>query len=477
MPVSPTNSKKKLHQEKKDEKAYTSSEVEQLIQERTTELQKRNDTLQKENSRLREAEEALGAIRRGEVDAILVSTNEGEQVFTLKGAEYPYRVVIEQMQEGAANLADDGTILYCNASFARLLQVPLDEIIGRNIRPYILTSDWERFSALWDRSSNGGSQGEILLKARGNRVIPVFFSISPLQLEEERISSVVVTDLTEMKRAEADLYNAYAELDTRVQERTLELTNVNDQLQMEITERKRTEEALKEYAQKLKRSNEDLERFAYISSHDLQEPLRTMITFTQLLERRYKGKLDPDADEYIQYLVSGGKRMQALVQDLLEFSRVNTKGAGFRPTNATTVVDDALAFLHSKAHENGATITYDELPSVMADPGQLQMVFQNLISNAIKFRKPDVPPEIHISAQKQDGMIQFTVKDNGIGIEPQYFEKIFVIFQRLHGMDQYEGTGIGLAIVKRIIDRHGGRIWVESEPGKGSTFHFTVPAA
>jgi PAS domain S-box-containing protein len=333
MPVSPTNSKKKLHQEKKDEKAYTSSEVEQLIQERTTELQKRNDTLQKENSRLREAEEALGAIRRGEVDAILVSTNEGEQVFTLKGAEYPYRVVIEQMQEGAANLADDGTILYCNASFARLLQVPLDEIIGRNIRPYILTSDWERFSALWDRSSNGGSQGEILLKARGNRVIPVFFSISPLQLEEERISSVVVTDLTEMKRAEADLYNAYAELDTRVQERTLELTNVNDQLQMEITERKRTEEALKEYAENLKRSNEDLERFAYISSHDLQEPLRTMITFTQLLERDTKAnwiRMPMNTSNISSTAVSGCN----LVQDLLEFSRVNTKGAGFRPTNA-----------------------------------------------------------------------------------------------------------------------------------------------
>jgi light-regulated signal transduction histidine kinase (bacteriophytochrome) len=246
---------------------------------------------------------------------------------------------------------------------------------------------------------------------------------------------------------------------------------------MDITERKRAKIALKEYAERLKRSNEDLERFAYISSHDLQEPLRTLVTFTQLLERRYQGKLDPDADEYLHYIVSAGKRMQTLIQDLLEFSRVNTKGAEIRPTDAKAVVDDALALLHAKTQENGATIRYDPLPTVMADPVQLRQVFSNLISNAIKFGKPGVPPEIRIFAKKQDGMVQFSVRDNGIGIEPQYYDRIFVIFQRLHGMDTYEGTGIGLAIVKRIIERHGGRIWVESEPGKGSTFHFTVPAA
>ncbi len=244
----------------------------------------------------------------------------------------------------------------------------------------------------------------------------------------------------------------------------------------DITERKRAEEALKEYAQKLQRSNEDLERFAYISSHDLQEPLRTMVTFTQLLEKRYRSQLDTDADEYLHYIVGAGKRMQTLINDLLEFARVNTKGGDFHPTDATAVVEDALAFIHSKTEENGATITHDPLPRVIADANQLRQVFQNLVSNAIKFRRPDVPPAIHISAQRQDGMVRFSVTDNGIGIEPQYYDRIFVIFQRLHGMDAYEGTGIGLAIVKRIIDRHKGRIWVESEPGKGSTFYFTVPA-
>jgi len=245
----------------------------------------------------------------------------------------------------------------------------------------------------------------------------------------------------------------------------------------DVTEGKRAELTLKEYANRLKQSNEDLERFAYISSHDLQEPLRAIVSYTQLLERRYKDNLDRDADEYLHYIVDGGKRMQDLIHDLLEFSRVNTKGGKFRTIEANAVVEDTLAALLPQTQAAGVTIIVDPLPAVMADPVQLRQVFQNLISNALKFRKPDVPVEIHISAEQLKDKVEFSVADNGIGIEPQYFEKIFVIFQRLHAMDKYEGTGIGLAIVKRIIDRHGGRIWVESEPGKGSTFHFTIPAA
>ncbi len=245
----------------------------------------------------------------------------------------------------------------------------------------------------------------------------------------------------------------------------------------DVTESKRADAELKEYAERLKQSNEDLERFAYISSHDLQEPLRTMVTFSQLLDRRYRGRLDKDADEYLHYITGAGRRMQRLITDLLEFSRVNTKGAKLRSTDATTILEEALAFLHAKTHENGAEVTCDPLPMVMADAVQLRQVFQNLIGNAIKFRRPDVHPAIHISAERRNGMVQFSVADNGIGIEPQYYEKIFVIFQRLHGQETYEGTGIGLALVKRIVERHGGGIWVESEPGNGTTFHFTLPAA
>ncbi len=244
----------------------------------------------------------------------------------------------------------------------------------------------------------------------------------------------------------------------------------------DITERKRSEEALKEYAETLKRSNEDLERFAYAASHDLQEPLRTIVVFSQLLEKRYAGQLDRDANEYIRFVVDAGRRMQELIDDLLEFSRVTTRGATFTRTDAEGVLQGVLENLRTTLDEQGASITYGALPPVMADAVQLGQVFQNLISNAVKFRRPDVPPVIRISARRQDRMVQFSVQDNGIRIEPRYFGRIFVIFQRLHDREKYPGTGIGLALVKRIVERHGGCVWVESEPGVGSTFHFTIPA-
>jgi PAS domain S-box-containing protein len=237
------------------------------------------------------------------------------------------------------------------------------------------------------------------------------------------------------------------------------------------------EHELKASNDALRQSNEDLERFAYVASHDLQEPLRSMVSFTQLLERRYKGKLDMDADEYIRFIVNSGARLQALINDLLEFSRASTRGAELQPTDTEAIVKESLINLQLVIEESGAVVTHDTLPDVIADPVQLRQVFANLISNAIKFRRPGLPPKIHIAAQKKGGMVQFSISDNGIGIEPRYHDRIFVIFQRLHARDQYEGTGIGLAIVKRIIERHGGQIWVESEPGKGSTFHFSLPHA
>jgi PAS domain S-box-containing protein len=244
----------------------------------------------------------------------------------------------------------------------------------------------------------------------------------------------------------------------------------------DITERKEAEEKIREYVESLKRSNEDLERFAYIASHDLQEPLRNVVSFSQLLLRRYQGKLNADADEYIGYIVEGGKRMQALVQDLLEYSRVSTRGQEFRPTNPNDLVDQVIQNLYTQVQESDAVITTDPLPTVEADPGQLGLIFQNLIANALKFHR-DEPPRIHIFAVRENTMWKFAIKDNGIGIDPAFYDRIFVIFQRLHTMDKYPGTGVGLAIVKKIIERHGGKIWVESEVGKGSTFYFTLPVS
>jgi signal transduction histidine kinase len=242
----------------------------------------------------------------------------------------------------------------------------------------------------------------------------------------------------------------------------------------DITARTNAEETLQEYADRLKRSNEDLERFAYIASHDLQEPLRNVVSFAQLLSRRYQGKLNPDADEYIGYIVEGGKRMQALVSDLLDYSRVNTRGQAFQPVNTNDLVDHVIQNLYSQVQESNAVIMTDSLPVVEVDPGQLEMVFQNLIGNAIKFRKNGIAPHIHISAEKTGDTWKFAIKDNGIGIDPAFHDRIFVIFQRLHTRDKYPGTGVGLAIVKRIIERHGGKIWVESEAESGSTFYFTL---
>ncbi|MGF7118215.1 PAS domain-containing sensor histidine kinase [Methanobacterium oryzae] len=243
----------------------------------------------------------------------------------------------------------------------------------------------------------------------------------------------------------------------------------------DITDRKRAEERLKDTINELERSNYELQQFAYITSHDLQEPLRTIASYAGLLKRRYEGQLDKDADDFIEFMVSGASRMKEMIQGLLDYSRVGTKGEKFTIFNAQKSLDFALTNLKLSIEENDAEITYDELPDIFADEDQITRVFQNLIGNAIKFRKEDETPKIHVSAQKEDNEYFFSVSDNSIGMEQEYGDKIFEIFKRLHAIGEYEGTGIGLAIVKRIIERHGGRIWVESELGKGSTFYFTLP--
>jgi len=287
----------------------------------------------------------------------------------------------------------------------------------------------------------------------------------------------------------------------------------------DITEPKRAENQLKQTVADLARSNAELQQFAYVASHDLQEPLRMVSSYVTLLEQRYKDKLDADADEFITYAVDGAKRMYTLINDLLAYSRVGTCGREFEPTACEAVLATTLANLKAPIEENEAVVTHDPLPSVMANETQLVQLFQNLIGNALKFRG-EHPPQIHVSAQKteefrdssstsqvakddgleistQQSAIQnpnfkvgnpksaignpqssewvFSVRDNGIGIDPEHAKRIFVIFQRLHGKGEYSGTGIGLAVCKKIVERHRGRIWVESEPRQGTTFYFTIP--
>jgi signal transduction histidine kinase len=258
--------------------------------------------------------------------------------------------------------------------------------------------------------------------------------------------------------------------------RTCALTASNRRLKIEVGERQRAEKAQAELSQELARSNRELEQMAYVASHDLQEPLRMVASYLQLLEKKYQDRLDADAHEYIDFAVDGAKRMQTLINDLLKYSRAGSAASPLQATDCTAVVQTALRSLRLAIEESGAQVEHGKLPVVMGDAAQLTQLFQNLIANAIKFRSGHAP-RIVVRAEPEDGMWCFAVQDNGIGIEPEYFDRIFVMFQRLHSRSAYPGTGIGLAICKKIVERHGGRIWVESQPGQGTVFKFTLPQA
>jgi light-regulated signal transduction histidine kinase (bacteriophytochrome) len=251
----------------------------------------------------------------------------------------------------------------------------------------------------------------------------------------------------------------------------------NEDLRREVFERRQAEQALVDRTKELARSNADLEQFAYVASHDLQEPLRMVSTYVQLFEKRYRGQVDEQAERYIQYAVEGARRMSLLIGDLLEYSRVGRDAPPPGVVSAEQALERAVFDVRAVIEESGAALSHDPLPEVVADAGQLARVFQNLLGNAIKFRAPGVPPRIHVTAARRGDDWLFGVEDNGIGIAPQHAERVFVIFQRLHERAQYPGTGIGLAICKKVVERHGGRIWVESEPGRGATFRFTLPAS
>jgi len=754
-------------------------------------------------ARLAEAEETLRAIYEGEVDALVVKTPEGEQVFTLKGAETPYRLLLEEMNEGALTLAADGTVLFCNGRFGVMVRRPMEHIVAASCQQCFSPGHYAAFQRLLKEAQAGGAKGDFTLLAADGSGMPVEVSVRPLKLHEADGYCVLVTDITRRKLSERGLIEANEELESRVRERTFELTVANEQLQQrhrtlkalqessqammratsetgylnevcktviancgyamvwvgfaeqdeartvrpaaaagfeegfletlkiswgdnergrcvtgtairtgklclsrnmqcdpalvpwraeihkhgvssclaipllsgdraigsltiysqdadafqedetrllsqladDVTysirslrafsqrlraerrtellaetagrllgsadpqrvveelcgkvlefldcqvffnflmddrlqrfhlnvcagipkleaekiewldpcaalcgasaregcrfvagniqessdpriewlkrhgtkacachplmaadhllgtlsfatrtrkdfteeelsfmkavadlvatamERKRTLAALEFTAEEVKRSNRELDQFAYSISHDLQEPLNAVTGYMSLLEKRSAQNLDPKALEFVHGAVEGAERMGQLISDLLVLSRVGGRGGPFLPASMDAILDDALRSLQIRIKSAQAKVTRDALPTLTVDAAQVTVVFQNLIGNAIKFRG-ERPPEIHVGAQKEPGRWVFSVRDNGIGIEPQYFERIFQIFQRLHTRRQYPGTGAGLALCKRIVERHDGAIWVESQPGQGSTFHFSLP--
>ncbi len=370
-----------------------------------------------------------------------------------------YHELYEDAPVGYFSLSRDGIIRNVNAEGAKLLGLKKDKVITRGFNRFIpINCQNIYYYYLANAIDSGKMQNFELELLRDNLIFYVQMRIVPLYGKINEKYRIVIVDITELKETQMELKEARDFLDFKVQERTRELNVSVDEL---------------------KRSNEELQQFAYVASHDLQEPLRTISSFTQLLERRYKDKLDSDADEFIDYVVDAAQRMQQMIIDLLEYSRVISKGGEFKEIDANESLDAALFNLKGLIEECNVEVTHDELPEIIADQGQITKVFQNLISNSIKFSKPDKPPKIHISAKEDQDKNEyvFSVQDNGIGMDPQYAERIFTIFQRLHTMDEYQGTGIGLSIVKRIVERHGGHIWVESELGKGSTFYFSIPYA
>jgi PAS domain S-box-containing protein len=377
--------------------------------------------------RLEEAEETLEAIRNGEVDALVVSGTESDQVYTLDGSDRAYRILFETMNEGAAILGSDGTVLFCNGKLTAMLRAPMETILGGSIFPFVTEKCAPVVADLLEKGLQSSQKMEITLKSRDGTLVPCQISSSPFLVEDAANICVIFTDLTERKQVEANLI----------------------------------------------RSNKDLAQFAYVASHDLQEPLRNVINCLQILEKKYKHKLEPGSDQYIYHAVESSKRMKALIQDLLTYSRIETQGKEHEHIESEEVFRRTIQNLASAISETQAEITHDPLPRMAADTTQLLQVFQNLIGNAIKFRSKR-PPRIHVSAAKNNREWIFSVRDNGIGIDPRYSDKIFMIFQRLNKRSEYEGTGMGLAIVKKIIERHSGRVWMESTIGEGSTFYFTI---
>jgi PAS domain S-box-containing protein len=353
-----------------------------------------------------------------------------------------YRGLLEAAPDAMVVVNQGGEIVLLNVQAEKQFGYRRDELVGQKVKNIIPEGFAERLIADALRSSADalaqqiGTGIELTGQRKDGSEFPIEIMLSPLESAEGILVTAAIRD---------------------------------------ISVRKKSEEHLVKTVRELKRSNDELQQFAYVASHDLQEPLRMVASYTQLLAKRYKGRLDSDADEFIAYAVDGSSRMQGLIQDLLTYSRAGTNGKELHEISSENALGEALANLRATIKEGGAVVTHDSLPAITTDDTQLAQVFQNLVGNAIKYRSAEVP-RVHVSAKKNGGNEWiFSVRDNGLGIDPQYFERIFVIFQRLHGQKEFQGTGIGLAICKKILERMGGRIWVESQPEKGATFFFALP--
>jgi PAS domain S-box-containing protein len=353
-----------------------------------------------------------------------------------------YRGLLEAAPDAMVVVNQGGEIVLLNIQAEKYFGYRRDELVGQKVKNIIPEGFAERLMADGTRTAAEalaqqiGAGTELYGRRKDGTDFPIEMMLSPLESSEGILVTVAIRDITERKKSEEHLVKTVGEL---------------------------------------KRSNDELQQFAYVASHDLQEPLRMVASYTELLAENYKGRLDADADEFIAYAVDGANRMRVLIEDLLAYSRAGTNGKALHKVSSDNALKEALTNLRATIQESGAVVTHDLLPVITTDGTQLTQIFQNLVGNAVKYHGV-AAPLVHVSAAKNGGNEWiFSVRDNGMGIDPQYFDRIFVLFQRLHGQTEFKGTGIGLAICKKMLGRLGGRIWVESQPGKGSTFHFALP--
>jgi PAS domain S-box-containing protein len=444
-------------------------ELEARVVERTAELKNANEQLFVEITERKQAEEALRKSL-----AQLAKKNRYETIISTVTRSVHKSIDLQEVLENAVDAMSE------NIDRAKNVSIYLVEGDTAVIKTYRGYPDWfiERAGRIphprgitWKAIIEGKPiycgdvDRDTVIGPAGRQLGTKSYVAMPIYLEGKAVGVININSPEK---------NAFNEEELKLLEIVAQQIEVAIKNAQKAEALRQSEEALSRQAQELARSNAELEQFAYVASHDLQEPLRMVASYMQLLERRYKDKLDSDAKEFINYAVDGSKRMQRLINDLLMYSRVGTRGKPFEQTDCNTVLDKALNNLKIAIEERKALVTHDPLPTVMGDPTQLIQLFQNLIGNAIKFCNGR-RPEVHIGVESKSGDWLFSVRDNGIGIAPEYFERIFVIFQRLHNKEEYSGTGIGLAVCKKIVERHGGRIWVESELGKGTTFYFTIP--
>lgn len=393
----------------------------------------------------------------------------------LKTSEKRYKSLAENIDSVLMRYDKDLRVIYLSPNSEEITGISTEEFIGKTNRevgmPEYLCDLWENAISKVFQTGEKNTLEFDMPTGEGEKTY--YLILSPEFNSEASFDYVlgISTDITERKKFEEAIKKAHDYLEEKIEERTVELEEMNVALQ-------ENELKLKEVIEELKRSNRELQSFAYITSHDLQEPLRTIASFTQLLERRYKGQLDDNANEFMDYIVDAAKRMKDMIQGLLEYSRVDRMESEFVETDINEIVKNAILNLQSAIDESSADITYDDLPVVHCGPNQMITIFQNLIGNAIKFKKPQFPPRVHISSllNYKNKEWVFSVEDNGIGMDSEYSNKIFEVFKQLHTREEYEGTGIGLSIVKRIIESNSGKIWFKSELGAGSTFYFTIPS-